>query len=196
MSLTLVTAATAEPLISADIQQHARFESDDEDTYIDGLIASARSWAETCTKRQFVTATYRLGMASLFDPTYGSLEQGIWTIRIPNPPLQSVSSITYVDGNGSTQTLASSQYIQDTASEPGRITPAYNVTWPTVRHQRNSVLITFVAGYGAASAVPEEVKTFIKFAVTTLFEHREASPEAVFKQMEYLLDPVQWGSYA
>lgn len=162
-TLSLVTGPTTWPLSVADCKQHLRIDHSDEDTLIEGYLRAATAQAETVLDRQIMPATWRLSFHGFCG----------WQIDIPKPPLQSVSSITYLDTAGTTQTLSSSLYIVDTYSEPGRITPAYNAVWPSVRWQMNSVIITFVAGYTSALVVPDRIKTGIKFLVSQWYEHRE-----------------------
>jgi uncharacterized phiE125 gp8 family phage protein len=115
MPLSLVTSATAEPVTRQQFKAHARITRDDEDGVIDGYLLAARRYVETALRRQLVNATWRL-----------TLDCFPACIDVPLPPLSSVSSITYVDTDGATQTLNSSLYRVDTYSQPGRITPAYD----------------------------------------------------------------------
>lgn len=89
-------------------------------------------------------------------------------LRVPLPPLQSVSSIQYIDTNGDTQTLAASKYnVLDTGNptRQGRIELAYGETWPSVRDQKDAVTITFVAGFGDRNALPDSIKHLIMVLV-------------------------------
>ena len=45
------------------------------------------------------------------------------TIDIPRPPLVTLDSIKFIDQNYEQQTLDTSQYVVDTASEPGGFCP-------------------------------------------------------------------------
>lgn len=135
------------------------------DPLISALISAARAAAEQELHRYLITQT----LDAYFDsfPCVGRMVIGSrYPEQIPNefrlPPLQSVTSITYVDTAGATQTLAADQYTVDTKSQPARITPAYGVSWPATREQANAVTVRFVAGYGAASAVPDIIKLWMK----------------------------------
>jgi uncharacterized phiE125 gp8 family phage protein len=86
------------------------------------------------------------------------------------PPLNSVTSITYVDTDGATQTLATSQYQVDAVSIPARIVPAYAVVWPTTREQLNAVTIRFAAGY---TTVPACIKNWMLMRIKTLWDGRD-----------------------
>lgn len=184
MALSLVTAPTAEPLSLDQAKQQVRqTDNTANDQYLeDILIKAARERAERETGRQLITATWDLKLDRF--PCLDDLSpweqwrypQGV--IKVPLPPLQSVTSITYVDADGQSQTWASDQYIVDAPSGPkaarGRITPAYGVTWPTTREQINAVTVRFICGYGASEAnVPPRLKMGMLLDLGTLFEHRE-----------------------
>ncbi len=166
MGLTLHTAPVAEPISTAEAKSHARVDISADDTLIDDYIAAARRWAELYTRRQFVTATWDLTL----DAFPLSDRCPIW---VPLPPLQSVTSISYVDADGQTQTWDAAEYLVDSKSEPGRILPAYGETWPVTRDQANAVTVRFVAGYGLAAAVPATLKTAVRLLVSHLYETRE-----------------------
>lgn len=135
-----------------------------EDPLLGILIASARAAAEQELRRYLVTQTLDAYLDAFpCEPAY--------EIRLP--PLQSVSSITYLDSAGDSQILAADQYVVDAKSKPARITPAYGATWPATREQVNAVVVRFVAGYGAASAVPQCVKNWILMTVSTLWRNRD-----------------------
>jgi uncharacterized phiE125 gp8 family phage protein len=162
----LSVAATEYPVSLEEQKQHLRVEHDDEDGYIGSLIAAATGYVESRADRQLCTATWTLKCDGFPYPSC--------PIELPKPPLASVTSVAYVDTAGSTQTWASSNYTVDTQSEPGSVRPVYSGTWPTARGHVNDVTITYVAGYGAASAVPEVFKHAIKLLVGHLYESREA----------------------
>ena len=135
------------------------------------LIASARAAVENELHRYLVTQT----LDAYFDafPTYPNERFSGISRAFRLPPLQSVSSITYVDTDGVTQTLAADQYLVDAKSQPGRIEPAYGVSWPSTREQANAVIVRFIAGYGAAAAVPQCIKNWMLIRIKTLWENRE-----------------------
>lgn len=165
MPFALSSAPATEPVTTAELKSHLRVDSTDEDTLIASLGTAARQYVEEQTRRALVTQTWVLKLDE-FPESDGE-------ILLPRPPLVSVSSVTYVDTAGSTQTLSSSVYSVDTTDTPGRITLAYDQTWPTVRDQRNAITVTYVAGYGAASAVPDALKAAIKLLVGHWFTNRE-----------------------
>jgi uncharacterized phiE125 gp8 family phage protein len=135
------TPPTVEPLSLQEAKDHLRLDGDMEDTHISALIAAARGWVEGFWGRQLAAATFKLTLDAF--PT----DNG--AITLPSPPLIAVTSIAYVDTNGTTQTLSTSDYTVDSESEPARIVPAYGEDWPDTREQVNAVAVTYRAGYAA-----------------------------------------------
>lgn len=166
MTIVVYTAATTEPVSVAEACAYARVD-DLTDTMIPILIASARAHAEQELGRYLVTQT----LDAYFDafPRYPN-DSYVCCFRLP--PLQSVSAISYVDTNGVTQTLASDQYLVDAVSQPSRIAPAYGTSWPSTLAQNNAVKVRFIAGYGAAAAVPACIKNWMLLRIATLWENR------------------------
>lgn len=165
-SLTLQTAPSVEPVTTAEAKTFANISTSADDDLIDGLITAARKHCEDYVNRQFINATWDL-----------KLESFPGEILIPKPPLSSVTSISYTDTNGDIQTLtAVTDYQVDTASEPGRIKPAYDEDWPSDVKEGvyDAVVIRFVAGYGTAgSNVPAEILLAIKMLVAHWYRFRE-----------------------
>ena len=201
MPLTLVqtVAPAVEPLLVSELAAWLRVDADDtsQNDVLTHLAADVRRRCETVSGRALITQTWRLSLDGFPPPSgyFGSswwvrLDRpdgdgpGVWpwkfAIRLPKPPVQSVTSIVYVDQAGATQTLAASAYQVDTDSDPARIVPAYSSLWPVARPQLNAVQVTFVAGYGATGAsVPDDMRGAMKIAAAHLYENR-AKPDEDF----------------
>lgn len=172
MALRLVTAPSEEPVALADMKTYLRVDGTDADTLLSSLIRAGREYCEAFQNRAYITQTLELVLDEFPD----------MPLNLPRPPLQSVSSIRYVDQSGVETVWDPSNYLVDPISEPGRIAFAHGKSWPSVTLQPvNAVRIQFVAGYGAAAAVPESVKTAIKLFVAHRFENPETDivPDAV-----------------
>ena len=173
MGLIVNTAPTTEPVSLAEAKLHLRVDGDDDDSLIATQIKAATQWCEALTRRQFVTATKTLYLAEW--PT--RCEEGLsGVIRVPTPKLQSVTWVKYYDADGTLQTLSSSTGYQVlTNADIGRIAPAYGASWPSLRCSVfNPIEVKFVCGYGAASAVPEQVKAAILMLLGHLYRNRES----------------------
>lgn len=164
MALRTVSGPTSEPVTLAEAKAHLRVDLDEDDIYISTLITAARQTAETWIGRALMTQTYDLVLDR-------------WPVGpfvLPRAPLQSVTSITYIDDAGATGTVSASNYIVDTASQPGRVKLKSSASWPAVTLQDiGGVTIRFVAGYGNAMAVPQAIKHGILMLVGTMYESRE-----------------------
>jgi uncharacterized phiE125 gp8 family phage protein len=79
-------------------------------------------------------------------------------IELRKPPIIAVTSVTYLDTDGDSQTLATTEYETDLTSEPGLIVQAENTYWPGTECIPNAVTVTFTAGY---QVIPEAAFTAI-----------------------------------
>ncbi len=186
MSLQLVTAPASEPVTLAEAKSHLRVTVTDDDTLITSLIVAARQWIENFTRRALITQTWDYFLDAFDD---GGIE-------IPRPPLISVGSVKYVDNDGATQTLATSEYTADTAAERGLVRLAYGKSWPGTRTQANAVTIRFTAGYATAADVPGPIKSACLLMLGELYERRETAIvgtiiNEVPVSAEYLLWPYR-----
>lgn len=186
MALKLVTAPAVEPIALADAKTHLRVDATAEDTLITSLIVAARQHAENVTQRGLITQAW-------------DLQLDAWPngdeIRIPLPPLQSITSVKYYDTAGTEYTMTASDYIVDTKSEPGRIVLAYGKSWPsTTLRPAAGVLVRFVAGYGAAAAnVPDAIIAALKLHIGHLHEHREAvNVGNIVNELPLAYDALLW----
>lgn len=174
MALKLVTAPPVEPVTLDEVKASLRLTTADEDTLLTNFIIAARMDCEFKTGRSLITTAWRLTLDS-FDELR----------EIPKPPLQSVTSVTYVDSNGTEQTLDPSAYRVDSDSEPGRIEPV-DAQWPATKTQVNAVTVLFTAGYGdAGSAVPMPVRQWIILAVGDMYANRERSSTERLQALEF-----------
>jgi uncharacterized phiE125 gp8 family phage protein len=168
MNHTLITAPAGEPVTVEEARSHCRIDGNQDDEILFALSKAAREYAEAYTGRSFVNTTWELKVDQF--PLY---------FQLPKAPLVSVTSITYIDIQGNTQTLPANTYqvVNDAGpfAQPGKIFQAYNETWPSSRGYINDVRIRYVAGYGAPTDVPPAIKAAIKLMIAHLYENREAT---------------------
>lgn len=181
ISITRTVAPAVAVLTTAEAKLHCRIDHTTDDTLIDAFIAAATSWCEEFCGRQFVNATYQMKLDNF--PPYQDTQEKYITLYYP--PVSSITSITYVDSAGTTQTWDSSLYQTDIKSAPPRIAPAYLETWPSdSRTQFGAVTVTYIAGYGAAAAnVPDGIKVAVRMLVAHLYENREATTDIALKEV-------------
>lgn len=161
----IVTEPVREPFTLAEAKDHLRVDEDQsaDDAYIASLIRAARVYAESYTHRALLTQTWDMRMDLLPDE-----------LEFPFGQLQSVTSVKYLDSNGTEQTVATTVYDVDTYSDPGRLWLAYGQSWPSHRYIQHAVRIRFVCGYGSfGSDVPEMVRHGMLLLISSWYENRE-----------------------
>lgn len=164
-ALTLITPPTVEPLELPELKVHLREDGSEQDALITSLIVAAREHVEGFLGRKLINQVWDLTL----DGFFGS------SITIPYAPLVSVGSVKYLDTAGVQQTMTASDYVVDTARQPGRVFLAYQAVWPTAQSRENAVVIRFTAGYGTtAASVPDSIKAAMKLLVASWYENREA----------------------
>ena len=171
--LVRVTAPADALLTAADCKDHSRIDDADDDGLIARLVAAVTAHVDArdgILDRALATQTWDLRL-NCFPPS----------IRVPLPPLQSVTSITYVDTNGDSQTLGASLYqvVGVGGFNPASIVPAYNETWPSTRLIPEAVTVRFVAGYPtegspASVSIPEDLRQAMRMIVADWYEQRES----------------------
>lgn len=167
MGLALITPAATEPVSTSEAKAHLRVDTTDEDTLIASYVSAAVKYIETQTG-PLITQTWDYKVNREWP-----LVDNYYSIYLPFSPVQSVTSVTYVDIDGATQTLSAGLY-QTVLSAPNPyLTKAYNQDWPQIRDIPDAITVRFVAGYGNAAAVPAPIKSAILLMVGRLYEHRE-----------------------
>lgn len=160
----ITTAPATEPITTAEAKAHLRVDFSDDDTYIDTLIESARIACEFYCNRAFITQTV-------------TQEEDCWSNYMPLKvnPVISLTSIKYYDENEAQQTLtaAAADRQVDLNSDVANIRSGLTNDFPSLGDTINPIEIIYVAGYGAASAVPLQIKHAIKLMVSHLYENRE-----------------------
>lgn len=182
-AITYVTTATEYPVSLESFKLHAHIDGNDENESLETFIAAATRTGQQRLDKQFCTATLRLSMDAFPTATRHNTESAIY---VPRAPLQSVSSISYVASDGTATTMASTDYVVDTYSQPGRITPRYGDVWPTPREQVNAVTVTFAAGYGTAYQVPDTIRQWVLNRAALAYRVRESAADMEFKDVPYL----------
>lgn len=171
MALTIVTEPAIEPLTLEQIEDHLRLSETStggEDGLLLIFLTSARRYCELVQGHAYIEQTWNL---VLDDFPSGD------TIKIPRPPLMSVSHVKSYGSGGTATTMTAGRYYVDTDSKPARVVLLSGESWPdTPGRPASGVEVQFVAGYGsAASSVPQEVRQAIQLVIGHMYEHREGS---------------------
>lgn len=165
MSVNVTTAPTEEPVSATEAKQYLAVDHSADDALIAVLITAARQEAEAQAARRFVTQTQDLLLSGW--PADGR-------IRLEYPPVQSVTSITYYDEDNTAHVMSSADYITVLDTNPPLIVLAGDASWPDATLRSVSpIRVRYVAGYGAAAAVPARYKNLILALVASAYENRD-----------------------
>lgn len=164
--IKVATAPVTEPVSIDELKAHVRYVGTTEDALLASLLTAAREMVEMQARRSLITQTLDLYLEAWPNVAY---------IVLPRPPLQTVTSITYTDYAGAAGTMAASNYTVYAGVEPGRIVLTSTGTWPAVSVRPGpSIVVKYVAGYGAAAVVPVRYKQAIKLLAGYWWQNREA----------------------
>lgn len=194
MSLTLFTAPSVEPITLQEAKDHLRVDGTTDDALISALIQAARQHIDGrdgWLGRALMTQTWDYTLDEFPDTDY---------IPLPLAPVQSITSITYTDTNGTSQTFSSGNYAlgADLDWSP-RVNLGYDKSWPSTRTIPDAVTVRFVAGYANAASVPAPIKAALLMMIGHLYEHRESVADKELSEVpmavQSLLMPYRrtWG---
>jgi uncharacterized phiE125 gp8 family phage protein len=167
------------------MKAHLRVDIPDDDDLIRTMITAARQRVESIAYHRLVTQTLQLGLDGFprgaVSPYYSGLwafwpSPQYWPVIELEPPVQSVSSVQYLDPNGVVQTIAPGDYLVDSASRPCRLLPnplGGTPIWPAAGLVPNSVLVTYVSGFGSPAAVPANLLAAVRLLVGHYYNNRE-----------------------
>lgn len=205
---------TVEPVMLAEVKQHAVILNPDDDYLAAAAIMAARRYAETRLRQALMTQTWTLYLDSFPSaggyynraireiwPSLGGLPSGLGfypglipnstgVIDIPLSPLQAINSVKYYDFQGNLDTVSSSTY-NVSLGVPARIQPQYSLVWPISRPTIDSVQVNFTCGYGnTADKIPENIKMGIKAYAAHLYANREAVNQGQYAVVPLMIDAL------
>lgn len=183
--LILVTGPSGDVVTLAEAKTHLRVTHSNDDTYITALLSSVITNIESESNLKILTQTWK---QVLDDFPCGN------QVKFMLDPVSSVTSVTYVDENGDTQTMSVSDYQFVSWRRPQRLYRGEDLSdWPTTKVGRmGSVQITFVVGYANAAAVPEPIKQAIKVELADMYWKRlPAEKKPLLTSSERLIQPYR-----
>jgi uncharacterized phiE125 gp8 family phage protein len=165
VSLIQVTKPSAVPITLAELKAQVRYYEADEDAISIGYIRSAVDYIEASSGLRLITQSWAYSV-------------DCWPhqcdyLRLPLHPVQSITSITYLDAVAGAPTVL----------DPGvysfrgdRITLAPNAAWPSVWHGYDTITVELVAGFGEDhNSVPESLRHAVSLLAAFWWEQRTAA---------------------
>lgn len=174
---SVIVPPAVPPVTVEYARRHLRSLGNSEDVLVENWIWAAASYIQEQTGRQFGLAT-REAWLDAFPGAPGSSFRSL-KIELPFPPLQSVVSVSYVDGDGVVQTFEDTSTSPATSlinvrapqgdyAAPGTVEPTSGQSWPTTRCESDAVRIQYTCGYGATS---DDTPALLKGAILYLVSH-------------------------
>jgi uncharacterized phiE125 gp8 family phage protein len=161
MSLRIITPPASEPVTLDEAKAFLGVTSTDKDDVISALLSTATLQAQAEVQRAFVTQTQEWVVSDW-----------CYVMRLPLAPVvpTGLVSIKYFDLTDVQQTLSPSLYVVSQSGKTISIRPKLGVIWPyvSITPAAEPIVIRFTVGE-AVDAVPQNVKTAIKFAVRNLY---------------------------
>jgi uncharacterized phiE125 gp8 family phage protein len=173
MNLRPVTPASAEPVSVDEARQQCKVDptldgnspptySHPDDDLIQTLITAAREHVENFTNTTCTDATYEYRCAG-----FGGC------IMLPRGPVDSVTSVKYLDENEQEQTLAEAVWYLDDNPWAPSIGLRKNQVWPVTYRRADAVRVVFSGGFNSPSTVPKALVLAMKLMIGHWYRNRE-----------------------
>jgi len=188
MQLITDSAAVGEVITQEEAKRHLRILSSSFDAEVDDKLQAAREWVENNTARTIRPATTRtLSMCSWWS---GQL-------KLPYPPLLTITHIKYYDASNVLQTLAAGNYaVVNQTDQPGYLEYTSTAVLPSTFDRPDAVKIEYTSGYTEAT-LPAKLRNAVLMRLTQLWGDAKGRDidhaERAAVHLEYASD---WGSYS
>lgn len=164
------------PIPLSLLKAHCRVDFDDDDAILSLYLSAATSWFEGATRRLLSQQTRNLRLDEFR------------AIALPFPPFASLTSITYVDSDGATQTLSSTLYVVDT-NYPIAVVRFVGELPSLHETTADRITITYVAGWTSPPA--DVVAAVLQLAATSyLMREATSSPAAPRVAVDFGVESV------
>lgn len=178
MTITETTAAF-DPLTIEDVKASLRIDGSDNDALLFSLMSMATNHIEKTIAHRFGQRTATISLSYLPD-----------SIELPLTPIQSVTSVTYLDALGVRQTLSPTLYKASLATFSPSIQRIGD--YPLVKIELGSVQIIAQVGYTAPTTVPPALRHALTILVADHFRNPDRPLTAV-ANVEALISPYENG---
>lgn len=192
MPTRIVTPPAMEPVTLPEMKAWARIDATGDavadaanDALLSSLITTAREEAENILRRSIMPQAIELTLSGF--PGWG---QGV---ELPRPPLVAVESVTFFDAANAAVVMDEAAYVVLNVSdaETPSLCPTPGGFWPDTSRRPDAVAIRYTAGWPVTGTgaeadpdagtpadpfiihVPENIKTWIKMRVSTMWANRE-----------------------
>ena len=174
MGLKIITPRST-PIPIADLRLHLKLDATGGSHPDDALIlAQADAAADLCqhhTGRAVGAQTVELALDAFPATVAIALHLG---------PVQSITSLKYIDTAAAEQTLAPSAYTLDDYGIPAYLVPAVDTVWPGTLATVNAVKVRYLVG---DAVLRPSIRAAMLLLVGHLYEHREAVSSGTWSEL-------------
>lgn len=175
-TFVLKSPPVIEPIGLDEVKAHSRIDLTDDDLLIQHQILAVRQMVERIYDIALITQTWTMYLDWLPD-----------CIEIFKRPVQSVTSVKWMDSAGTTQAIDPALYWVDLNARPPRIVRSINASWPYVEPRPSAVAVEFVAGYGdERQDMPPNLVSYLLIKVADFYENRESYTEAKIQGLDFV----------
>ncbi|BCH32633.1 hypothetical protein MesoLjLc_45630 [Mesorhizobium sp. L-8-10] len=189
--VSVVAKPTAELVTLAKLKARLVVDHDDDNDLLGDLLKAAIAR---------VDGPFGIGYALMEQTWRKTMDCFPRCILLPGAPIKSVTSITYVDDAGMTQTLDPASYRAVTTVEPASIEPAYGTSWPSTRDVTGAVTVEYKIGETDPTNVPPDLVTAVCMIVAHWYGVRGAVAAGDLKEVpmgaQWILDEHARGRVA
>lgn len=178
----IITPRTDLPLTLDGVKDYLQETESDNDALINQLIESATDWIERKINRCLMTTVFE---------QYLSVWPACNLVRIKWNPVQTLTSVKYVDANGDEQTISSSNYATWIRDEVMYISFNDDYTWPTTKTVPDAFKIRFTAGYNPPDRIPAPIKNALLLRIRKAYDNRQDEVHEGKTASDYLLEPYK-----
>lgn len=176
--VTRLSPPVEEPVSIDEARAYLRIDHDDEDGLIQTLIKAGRSVIENATGRALVRQGWMVRL-----PGFPADR-----IELPRVPCLSVDEVVYLDPGGESQVMPKGDYTE-AGSDPAFLLPRKR--WPATNRAPLPVRIMYMAGYGTAADVPDDLKYALLLLIGQGYETRTADLRDLPFSVDALLAPYK-----
>lgn len=181
--LKIITPPVGFAVTLSELKAWAKLPEDDaEDTVYTAIVQAACEWTEKFLRRPLLTQTLELHLERF------PVDR---VIRLPRPPVQSISSVTYRStADGAYLTLAADLYeIVIDGDGLATLLLKPNRNWPAVQVFPGAVKVRFVCGWTSAAVIPEAIRRAILIVAHGMAVRRTCFDAFLAQEVKPLLAP-------
>lgn len=149
----LVTAPASTPITVAQAKDELRIDTSDHDTRLTRYVAAATAFVQAMTGTRCVTQTVDMKCDDWADLS-----------ALPLGPVQSITSLTYVDTAGATQTVSTDVYEARLTGLAPHLVLKFQQFWPVAQFG-SQITVRAVVGY---TAVPDDMQSALLVLVRAM----------------------------